>query len=118
LSHEADKKAKPGLMRRGFSGEAEPGAAAESPAPSPKRSWLQRLRAGLTQSSTSIGRGVADIFTKRRLDAGSLDDLEDVLIQADLGLPAATRIREAIANGRYDKGISPEAVKAVLADEI
>jgi fused signal recognition particle receptor len=97
-----------------------PAAAVPTDAPlsAPKRSWLQRLRSGLARSSSSIGRGVTDIFTKRKLDAASLDDLEDVLIQADLGLAAARRIREAIARGRYDKGIDPEEVKRVLADEV
>ena len=93
-----------------------PGAATQAPAV--KRTWLQRLRAGLALSSTSIGRGVTDIFTKRKLDAESLDDLEDVLIQADLGLAAATRVREAIGRGRYEKSIDPETVKAILAAEV
>ena len=102
--------------------EALPSALAEpepgGPPPTLKRTWLQRLRSGLALSSTSIGRGVTDIFTKRKLDADSLDDLEDVLIQADLGLAAATRIREAIGRGRYEKGIDPEAVKTILAAEV
>jgi fused signal recognition particle receptor len=90
-----------------------------APAPlEPKRTWFQRLKVGLSLSSTSIGRGVTDIFIKRKLDEDSLDDLEDVLIKADLGLGAAMRIREAIARGRYDKGITPEAVKSVLAAEV
>jgi fused signal recognition particle receptor len=84
----------------------------------PKRSWLERLKFGLSRSSITIGRGIADIFAKRKLDAASLDELEDVLIQADLGLAAATRIREAVAHGRYDKGIDAEAVKAILAAEV
>jgi fused signal recognition particle receptor len=91
---------------------------AESAPPGPKLAWFQRLRTGLSLSSTSIGRGITDVFTKRKLDAESLDDLEDILIQADLGLAAATRIREAIGRGRYEKGIDPDAVKAVLADEV
>jgi fused signal recognition particle receptor len=96
---------------------------AESPAPltvapAPKQSWLQRLRLGLSRSSTTIARGVTDIFTKRKLDAGSLDDLEDVLIQADLGLAAASRIRDAVGNGRYERGVSPDEVKQILADEV
>jgi fused signal recognition particle receptor len=137
LSEDAERKAKPGLIRRWFGGEAATPAGAEgpaapepapslaevaepAPAPSlePKRTWFQRLRAGLTLSSTSIGCGVTDIFAKRRLDADSLDDLEDVLIRADLGLGAATRIREAIGRGRYEKGITPDAVKVVLAAEV
>ena len=87
-------------------------------APAPKRSWLSRLTSGLSRSSSAIGRGIVDIFTKRKLDAASLDDLEDVLIQADLGVGAATRIREAVGKGRYEKGIDPDDVKALLAAEV
>jgi fused signal recognition particle receptor len=107
-----------------FASELEPLAEASAPPsvaaapPVPKQSWLQRLRLGLSRSSTTIARGVADIFTKRKLDAASLDDLEDVLIQADLGLAAASRIREAVAHGRYERGISPDEVKRILADEV
>ena len=86
--------------------------------PAPKRSWLSRLTAGLSRSSSVIGRAIVDIFTKRKLDAASLDDLEDILIQADLGIGAATRIREAIVKGRYEKGIDPDEVKALLAQEV
>ncbi len=119
-----EEKPKAGLLRRLFQrGEAAPAPAASDPAASepvapPGRSWLSRLKAGLSRSSSAIGRGIADIFTKRKLDAASLDDLEDILIQADLGLGAATRIREAVGRGRYDKSIEPAEVKAILADEV
>jgi fused signal recognition particle receptor len=86
--------------------------------PPVKKSWLARLTAGLSRSSSAIGRGIVDIFTKRKLDAASLDDLEDILIQADLGVGAATRIREAVGKGRYEKGIDPDEVKALLAAEV
>src|SRR6202012_3864934 len=98
--------------------EAPPPPAAASVAPTPKSSWFQRLRFGLSRSSTTIARGVTDIFTKRKLDAASVADLEDVLIQADLGLAAATRIREAVGRGRYERGINPDEVKQILADEV
>src|SRR5580700_5676315 len=94
----------------------ETGAPVDSPPP--KRGWLARLTAGLSRSSSAIGRGIVDIFTKRKLDAGSLDDLEDILIQADLGVGAATRVREAVGKGRYEKGIDPDDVKALLAAEV
>ncbi len=97
----------------------EPQAASPATAPAePKRSWLSRLTSGLSRSSSAIGRGIVDIFTKRKLDAASLDDLEDILIQADLGIGAATRIREAVGKGRYDKTIDPEEVRALLAAEV
>ncbi|HYA73117.1 MAG TPA: signal recognition particle-docking protein FtsY, partial [Roseiarcus sp.] len=124
MSDAGEEKPKAGLLRRLFQrGEAAPAPAASDPAASepvasPGRSWLSRLKAGLSRSSSAIGRGIADIFTKRKLDAASLDDLEDILIQADLGLAAATRIREAVGRGRYDKSIEPAEVKAILADEV
>ena len=115
MSERSEEKPKAGLLRRLLQrGEAAPALAPSEP----KRSWLTRLTAGLSRSSSAISRGVSDIFAKRKLDAASLDDLEDVLIQADLGLGAATRIREALARGRYDKSIEPSEVKAILADEV
>ena len=100
------------------SSTASEGTGAPVDSPPPKRSWLARLTAGLSRSSSAIGRGIVDIFTKRKLDAASLDDLEDILIQADLGVGAATRIREAVGKGRYEKGIDPDEVKALLAAEV
>jgi fused signal recognition particle receptor len=82
------------------------------------RSWWTRLRDGLSRSSGSIGEGLAAILTKRKLDASMLDDLEDVLIRADLGVATAARIAKAIGHGRYDNDVGVEEVKAVLAAEI
>ena len=87
-------------------------------APAPKRSWFIRLREGLSRSSSSIGTGISDIFTKRKLDDEALEELEDVLIRADLGVATATRISEAVGKGRYDKDVSPDEVKAILAAEV
>jgi fused signal recognition particle receptor len=111
-----------GLFGRLF-GRSEPEPAAPEPAhvadePQPKRSWWQRLKEGLSRSSSTISRGIADVFTKRKLDAAMLDDLEDLLIQADLGIATATKIRESVGKGRYDKQIEPEEVKQILAAEI
>jgi fused signal recognition particle receptor len=97
--------------------QPEPVAAA-SPTPQPKRSWWRRLTEGLSRTSSALTTGITDLFTKRRLDAGTLEDLEDILIQADLGLPTAARIAEAVGEGRYDKQIEPEEVKAILAREV
>jgi fused signal recognition particle receptor len=95
----------------------------EPPAPEPepaeaRPSWWSRLRQGLARSSSSIGQGVADIFTKRKLSADMLEDLEDVLVRADLGVTAATRIAALVGKGRYDKQIAPEEVRTILADEV
>jgi fused signal recognition particle receptor len=82
------------------------------------RSWLQRLKQGLSRTSGSLTSGITGLFTKAKLDRETIDDLEDLLIQADLGLETARRITERVAKERYDKSISPEEVKAVIADEI
>jgi fused signal recognition particle receptor len=116
VSEAEDDKPKGGLLGR-WRRRAEAPPAPEA-GEATRRSWLSRLTAGLSRTSSTLGRGVADIFVKRKLDANALDELEDVLIQADLGLAAATRIRDAVGRGRYDKGIDPEAVKAILAEEI
>ncbi len=83
-----------------------------------RRGWLSRLTEGLSKSSKSITGSITSIFTKRKLDKGTLQDLEDVLLQADLGLPMAERIVKAVATGRYDKEIDPEEVKRILASEV
>jgi fused signal recognition particle receptor len=95
-----------------------PASLEDGPAGEPKRSWWSRLREGLSRSSSSIGTGIGDIFTKRKLDAAMLEDLEDVLIRADLGVATATRISQAVGKGRYDKSVSPDDVKAILAGEV
>ncbi len=80
--------------------------------------WASRLRAGLGLSQTALGDGISGLFSKRRLDRSALDDLEDVLIRADLGPAMSARITDRLARGRYDKGISENDVRRVLADEI
>ncbi len=122
MSDKRDDEPKAGVLGRWFGrggANSDPRSPAlETAPPAPKRNWLSRLTSGLSRSSGAIGRGIVDIFTKRKLDAASLDDLEDILIQADLGVGAATRIREAVGKGRYDKGVDPEEVKRLLADEV
>jgi fused signal recognition particle receptor len=95
----------------------EPALLAEA-APAPRASWWTRLKEGLSRSSSSIGQGISDIFTKRKLDAGTLEDLEDVLIRADLGVVTASRIAEAVGKGRYDKAVDPAEVRSILASEV
>ena len=83
-----------------------------------KLSWWQRLTGGLKRTSSSLGTAVADLVTKRKLDRAMLDDIEDVLLRADLGTDVAGRIADAVGTGRYDKAISADDVKAVVATEV
>ena len=84
----------------------------------PKLSWWRRLSGGLKRTSNSLGTAVADLVTKRKLDRAMLEDIEDVLLRADLGTVVAARIAAAVGHGRYDKTISADDVKAVVASEV
>jgi fused signal recognition particle receptor len=82
------------------------------------KSWWQRLTGGLKRTSASIGSAITDLVAKRKLDGTMLDEIEEVLIRADLGVDVAARIAAAVGEGRYDKAISADEVKAVLAAEV
>lgn len=83
-----------------------------------KQGWWQRLSSGLRRTSSSLGGAVADLVTKRKLDRAMLDDIEDVLLRADLGTAVAVRISDAVGQGRYDKSVSPEDVADIVATEV
>ena len=85
---------------------------------SEKQSWWQRLSGGLKRTSSSIGGTVSDLVAKRRLDQTMLDEIEDLLIRVDLGVETAARIAVAVGEGRYDKSITTDEVKAVVAAEV
>ena len=86
----------------------------EEPPASPRQSWLQRLTGGLRRSSDQLTGNITAVFTKRRLDAATLDELEDVLVQADLGVDTATAITEALRRERFGREVSAEDVRGVL----
>jgi fused signal recognition particle receptor len=111
---------KRGVFSRLFGRGQETPAATEGAASpqQPKRSWWGRLTGGLARSSQAISQGIADVLTKRKLDALTLEELEDVLLRADLGVGAAARIARAVGKARYDKDIEPEEVRAILAQEV
>jgi fused signal recognition particle receptor len=83
-----------------------------------KLSWWRRLSGGLKRTSSSLGTAVADLVTKRKLDRAMLEDIEDVLLRADLGTEVAARIAAAVGVGRYDKSITADDVKTVVATEV
>ncbi len=104
---------------------------AETPAASPeqrpesvaeqeeeKSGWFTRLKKGLKKSTSAVSDGISGIFTKRKLDDETLEELEDLLITADLGISVAAKVTEALSKDRYNKEISDEEVKEVLASEI
>jgi fused signal recognition particle receptor len=95
--------------------KAEPAAA---PTPEPRKSWFQRMRDGLARSSRELTGNISGVFTKRKLDEDTLQDLEDILIRADLGVETALRVTDSLASSRYGKSVSDEEVRIVMAEEI
>jgi fused signal recognition particle receptor len=105
------------LFGRATDAPATPNEPAEAGQTAP-RSWRQRLVGGLTRSSQAISQGIADVLTKRKLDTLTLEELEDVLVRADLGVGAALRVTKAVGATRYEKDIEPEQVREILAREV
>src|SRR3979409_2737742 len=83
-----------------------------------KMSRWRGLSSGLKRTSSSLGTAVADLVTKRKLARAMLDEIEDVLLRADLGTEVAGRIADAVGAGRYDKTVSADDVKNVVATEV
>jgi fused signal recognition particle receptor len=113
-----EEKPAPGkvTVARKVEQKAEP---AKTPEPvQPRRSWFQRMRDGLARSSRELTGNIAGVFTKRKLDEDTLQDLEDILIRADLGVETALRVTDSLASSRYGKTISDEEVRSVMAEEI
>jgi fused signal recognition particle receptor len=115
---EAPPEPEPPEALRAAEPEPLPEQPAEPPDAAARPGWLARLRDGLSKSSRSLSTGITDIFTKRKLDDATLEELEDVLIGADLGVDMADRVCKAVAQGRYDREIDPREVRRILAREI
>ncbi|WP_208433667.1 signal recognition particle-docking protein FtsY [Bartonella taylorii] len=89
-----------------------------SPVEQKKTAWFRRLKKGLSLSSQRLSESIDDLFVKGKLDKQTLQELEDILIQADLGVETATRITDTLASSRYEKNLSPDDIHTIVADEI
>lgn len=81
-------------------------------------SWFQRLKSGLTKSSSKISEGLKQAFVRKKLDEESLESLEEVLLQADLGVKTTQDLIAALRSKKFDDPIEETQVKDVLAEEI
>lgn len=80
--------------------------------------WLSRMSRGLGRSSAKLTGGITDLFTKRRLDDAAIEDLEELLIGADLGVATAGRLSRSLADTRFNQEVTPEEVRSALAREM
>lgn len=83
-----------------------------------KVGWLARLRSGLQKSSTKLSENIAGVFTKRKLDQTTLDELEELLIAADLGPGTSARLVAEFGKSRFGKDIGEDEVKLALSAQI
>ncbi|MEE9251553.1 MAG: signal recognition particle receptor subunit alpha, partial [Alphaproteobacteria bacterium] len=90
----------------------------ETPGAKTTDGWLERLRAGLSRTSSALDDGIANIFGRHKLDDETLEKLEDLLITADLGPATAARLTAHLARGRFDEEVAPADVRAALAEDI
>jgi len=85
----------------------------------PKRGWFQRLTQGLSRSSRQMGEQITGVFTQKApLDQAKLDELEEMLIEADLGPHSAQRITERFAAEKFGKNVDEQEIKESLAEAI
>ena len=113
----SEPRAEAPVLPKGFATAARE-LAVEAPVPQVKRTWFQRLRDGLARTSSQLTGQITSLFTKRKLDDDTLQDLEDLLIQADLGVETALRITDTLASERYGKDVTGSDVSRIMASEI
>lgn len=93
-------------------------AAAPTPEVEDQGGWFKRLKKGLKKSTGAVSDGISGIFTKRKLDDEMLEELEELLITADLGVNVASRVCGVLAKESFNKEISDQEVKDILAWEV
>ncbi|MCH2038341.1 MAG: signal recognition particle receptor subunit alpha, partial [Rickettsiales bacterium] len=82
------------------------------------KSWFQRLKSGLSKSSSKLSDGITGIFTKAKLDEDTLEELEDLLLTTDIGVKTTTEIITTISQKKMEKDISPAEVKEIISEKI
>ena len=83
-----------------------------------RRGWLQRLKAGLGRTSSKLSDGIGGILVKRKLDAATLEALEELLIAADLGPATAARLVGKLSANRFGSDMTADQVRESLAADI
>ncbi|MCK5284777.1 MAG: signal recognition particle-docking protein FtsY [Alphaproteobacteria bacterium] len=80
--------------------------------------WLSRLASGLSKSSNKFTKNISGLVTRKKLDEETLEQLEDILIESDLGPKTAANIIESFSKDRFGKDISEEEIKIALSESM
>jgi len=81
-------------------------------------SWFERMRLGFQKTSERLGDNLTGLVTRAALDEATLDEIEEALIASDLGPTTAAKVRDRLASERFEKGLTDQAVRAVVAEEL
>lgn len=82
------------------------------------KSWFSKLKDGFKKSSTQLATGISDLITKKKLDAQTLEELEELLIQSDMGLPTAQSIIQELSSKRFNQTLTTDEVNDFLSNAI
>jgi fused signal recognition particle receptor len=82
---------------------------------STSQSWWQRLSGGLKRTSGAIGAAISDLVMRGPLTPERIEEIEETLIRADLGVDVAAHIADIMGKGRYQ---NLKEVQQLLAAEI
>jgi len=118
IAPELEAAPKPAAGKVVVTKKVEQKAAPVAAQPAAKLTWFQRLKSGLSRSSRELGDNISGVFTKSRLTEDIVDDLEEVLIRADLGMETAIRITDTLSSGRYGRQTTEADVRQVMAQEV
>jgi len=80
--------------------------------------FFKRITAGLSKSTSLMSEQMSSLFNKRKLDSAALNDLEDILIQADLGLEASEKVISSLSKEKFDKEVNELEIKITLGEVI
>ena len=84
--------------------------------------WFKKLKSGLSKSASKVEGAIASITGKKTVDQETLDNIEELLILADLGIEVAARITKKIKDQKFEikdkKEINQLDISATLASEI
>ena len=81
-------------------------------------SWFERIKTGLKKSSNKLSDGISDIFTKRKIDTDTIDELEELLLASDVGFTATSHIIKNFTTKKMDKDATDNEIKRSLSEEI
>ena len=80
--------------------------------------WHKKLVGGFKRTSERLTENLTGLVTKSKLDAETLDEIEEALIVSDLGPATAAAVRERLSDSRYERGIDEDGIRQIVAEEI